>query len=162
MQSHNTTPAAPKYAFMFIGGGTWEAASITPAHDILPDILEKSCTPTSAGSNSSSAIVVINNSLYYIMEQALYPYIATADKLRLTEVNRSWRHTFKHALYLQRTCSRVAISDIWSLSSLADTWEAAYQSSDVWVERTYRRYWHRAKRAKRFPLAVEALLLAGD
>ncbi len=96
------------------------------------------------------------------MEQALYPYIKTEDKLRLTEVNRSWRHTFQHALYLQKVCSRIAISDIWSLSSLADTWEMAYQASDTWVVREYRRYWHRAKRAKIFTPNVEALLLAGD
>lgn len=96
------------------------------------------------------------------MDQALYPYIKTEDKLRLTEVNRAWRQTFRHALHLQMTCSRVAISDVWSLGSLADTWEAAYQTSERWVERDYRRYWHRAKRSKIFTDNVEALLLAGD
>lgn len=96
------------------------------------------------------------------MEQALYPYIRTEDKLHLTEVCRSWRYTFKHALHLNRTCDRLNFAKIWNISDLAENWENAWQSNTSWVDYRYRRYWHRGRRMPIFPRSVEALVYAGN
>ena len=96
------------------------------------------------------------------MDQALYPYIAVEDRLRLTEVCRAWRHTFKHALHLVRVCDRINFSKIWSLPDIAESWEDAMHSKGKWVHHRYRRYWHKGKRSTVFPRSVEALIPAGN